>query len=264
MQLVSRIRQPEYTGENRCTPCTIINIGVVTVFAVLLAFFNPLLGALVVGAGVAGTWLRGYVIPYTPSFAPPIVSTLPFGQNLFEHSNRNRVPSGLSDPDTDSEQVLVALDDADVLHGDTDLELTPTFYTDWHAHMDELQDENLAAAVKGASPRVDHARRHEDGDKAWVIVTDDDRSLASETWLSLPVSIADVAAVRALTDRGVDPELAVDAAVPLRLFLDECPMCGDEIVETTGGNCCGGFGPDGLDHVLACANCGQRVATLNG
>ncbi|MGM0604445.1 MAG: hypothetical protein ACQETB_02105, partial [Halobacteriota archaeon] len=31
--LGNRLRQPEYTGVNRCTPCTIVN----TVFALLLA-----------------------------------------------------------------------------------------------------------------------------------------------------------------------------------------------------------------------------------
>lgn len=263
MRFITHLRQPEYTGENRCAPCTVINIGIVTVFAALTALFNPLLGTLVLIAGITGTWLRGYVVPYTPLFAPHIVNALPIGRNIVGHHNRNRTTDGLGNLGTDGERVLAALDDAGVFHGDTDLELTPDFRAAWRVNMDELKDEDLAAAVEGTSPYVDQARRHEDGDKVWIIVTDDDRSLASETWLSLPVLIADVAAVRTLTDRGVDSELAVDAAAPLRLFLDECPTCGHEIVETTTDSCCGGIGPGGLDNMLACENCDQRVAILD-
>ena len=35
--LVGRLRQPEYTGENRCLPCTVLNVVLVTAAATVAA-----------------------------------------------------------------------------------------------------------------------------------------------------------------------------------------------------------------------------------
>jgi hypothetical protein len=76
MSIVERVRQPEYTGENRCIPCTLAN-GVIAVVlaaavgAVWWALVAPGVGAAVAAAVVLfasalSIWLRGYLVPGTP------------------------------------------------------------------------------------------------------------------------------------------------------------------------------------------------------
>ncbi|AHF98815.1 hypothetical protein HALLA_08015 [Halostagnicola larsenii XH-48] len=72
---IDRLRQPAYTGENRCTPCTILNVVIAAVLvavAVGVTVSNTgLAAATVVGtvlAAVSGAtiYLRGYLVPGTP------------------------------------------------------------------------------------------------------------------------------------------------------------------------------------------------------
>lgn len=263
MGITTRVRQPEYTGDNRCTPCTVVNLVGVTILAALAMPIETVLGGLIFAIGGSTIWLRGYVIPYTPQFAPRLVAAVPPVARYFDHSATDRSAGGLGDADADGERLLEELIDAGVFLGNTDLQLDPNFRADWRAAMDDLQGEDLAVAIETASPRGSNARRHENGDDAWFIVTDDERSIESERWLSVPVAYADVAAIRALSARGIDSELAADAAAPLRLFLEKCPACGDEITETTSSGCCGGFGPGGPDRILTCVDCDQWIAILD-
>ena len=71
------IADPEHTGENRCLPCTLVNAVGVAVAAALLSRRRRSLGLLVAAVGAAAVWLRGYVVPGTPRFAPRLVEPLP-------------------------------------------------------------------------------------------------------------------------------------------------------------------------------------------
>ncbi|WP_436928414.1 hypothetical protein [Halosimplex halobium] len=74
--LVTRLRRPEYTGENRCLPCTVLNVGIASVGATMLGAWLVAAGyrtaAVAVATGVlavslAAIWLRGYLVPGTPT-----------------------------------------------------------------------------------------------------------------------------------------------------------------------------------------------------
>lgn len=75
--LTDEIRQPEYVGENRCLPCTVVNLGIAAVAAVLtaalLAASGVSIGGRITGGGlvlagsVATVYLRGYLMPGTPT-----------------------------------------------------------------------------------------------------------------------------------------------------------------------------------------------------
>ncbi|EMA57034.1 hypothetical protein [Halorubrum lipolyticum] len=71
------VAEPEHTGENRCLPCTLVNAVVVAVAAALLFRRRRSLGLLAAAVGAAAIWLRGYVLPGTPRFAPRLVEPLP-------------------------------------------------------------------------------------------------------------------------------------------------------------------------------------------
>ncbi|ELZ41133.1 hypothetical protein C471_06548 [Halorubrum saccharovorum DSM 1137] len=74
---VEALADPEHTGENRCLPCTLVNALGVAVVAGLLSRRRRSLGLLAAALGGAAIWLRGYVVPGTPRFAPRLVAPLP-------------------------------------------------------------------------------------------------------------------------------------------------------------------------------------------
>lgn len=67
MSLLSKLRQPEYTGEHRCTPCTIINVGIAAAGGIIATKLTSRLGGTMTVAGSLGLiYLRGYLVPGTP------------------------------------------------------------------------------------------------------------------------------------------------------------------------------------------------------
>jgi len=64
--LVERLEQPEYTGENRCTPCTLLNLLIAAGVSALVGRRNRALGLLTFVGSVALVSLRGYLVPGTP------------------------------------------------------------------------------------------------------------------------------------------------------------------------------------------------------
>lgn len=257
---LSRLRRPEYTGSNRCRACTVVNAAVLLVAVVLVALRSPLAAA---GAGVLGTaviWLRGYLVPFTPRFAPALVDPLP--GEFFEHGDpaESDALADLEADDADPEVVLRALADAGVVTTDGDhLGVSPAFEADWRERMDDLagaSDDRIVAAARAASPAVASARVERTGSEAFLVVTGDD---GSASWLRRPVAIAEVAAAAALSDTDLPPELREVAADALCAFLETCPACGDDLVEGPLDDCCShDLGAPGAEppQGLACAACG--------
>ena len=65
--LLGRLRNPAYTGANRCIPCTGVNLGLTAGAALAAGVVSAPLGLAVAAAGVTATALRGYVVPGTPA-----------------------------------------------------------------------------------------------------------------------------------------------------------------------------------------------------
>jgi len=253
-EAVSSLRKPAYTGSRRCWPCTVLNAGIVALAAVLLGRQSATGGLLVAGVGGVLIALRGYVIPYTPQFAPRIIETLPFefGPSPPDESD------SLGDTD-DPEAVLGALLSAGVLTGDEQLHLSEAFADQWLDEMDALREatdrEIAAAAAEAVEGEADSLVS---GDRLLVAGSRD-------VWLTRPIAIAEAAGIEALVETGLDRETATAAAGPLRLFLPMCPDCEGQVIESTVHNCCGGTKgvydrPD--REVLACADCDSVLYTF--
>jgi hypothetical protein len=254
---LSRLRRPEYTGANRCRACTVVNVAVLVVAVALVALRSPFAAAGVGGLGAAVIWLRGYLLPFTPRFAPALVDPLPGG--FFHHGPPadSDALAGLDADDTDPEAVLGALAEAGIVTADGDqLTVTPSFETAWRERMDDLAaapDHRLAATAREATSAVASARVERAGSDAFLVVTGTD---GSTSWLHRPVAIAEVAAVAALRDADVSPTLRAVAADALCAFLETCPDCGAELVAGPLDGCCahdlGGAEPPAG---LACMRC---------
>ncbi|WP_222915442.1 hypothetical protein [Natrinema sp. SYSU A 869] len=75
LDVVDDLKQPKYTGENRCEPCTVLNLLIAAVVGSVIARKSRLGGVLAVGVSIALIYLRGYLVPGTPTltkrYLPP-------------------------------------------------------------------------------------------------------------------------------------------------------------------------------------------------
>ena len=63
-----RFRRPEYTGENRCLPCTVVNLVFASVLSGAVATVSsPAAAVAVFVLSVALIAVRGYLVPGTPT-----------------------------------------------------------------------------------------------------------------------------------------------------------------------------------------------------
>lgn len=257
---MDRLRRPEYTGENRCRACTVVNVAVliVAITGIGVVAARPLLAAVVGVVGVVAIALRGYLLPFTPRFAPALVAPLPGSFFAHDAPADSETLSDLDADAADSEAVLRALVEAGVVTADGDhLGVTPAFEANWRDRMDALADApdgRLATAAREATPSVTAARVERTGAEIFLVVTG---ASGSSRWIRRPVAIATVAAVAALGDTDLPAAHRAVAADALCAFLDTCPACGDDIVEGRLDDCCGhSLGEHDPERGLACEACG--------
>ncbi|GCF12203.1 hypothetical protein Harman_01380 [Haloarcula mannanilytica] len=281
MQVLAALTDETHTGENRCWPCTLLNLGLVGIIVLLLRARERSLASLLVAVvGVAVIYLRGYLVPYTPAFAPRLVAVSPIPDEWFhresghdgpshsESSNEERgheeSESLADDVELDGETVFRELSAAGIIETEDErLFLAPAVDTAWHERMDELTDlslDELSATLQASLPQIDHAEPYVD-DAEWVVLGSDPGQL-----LARPVAVAELAAYEVLDERIDDERLKVAGAEAFRMFLDSCPVCDAELVESSTVSCCGGhLGPrQDPDETLVCPTCEQRLYTYDG
>ena len=266
-EFLDRIRQPEYTGENRCWPCTVTNVVLVAGIVVPLAAAGKVLVAVFVAAvGITAIGLRGYLVPYTPQFAPRLVSALPV-----DWPGHHEPGGSLSDSAADREAapptgdaILTALLEAEVLIADgEELLLADSFRETWRETMAAYREtslEELAEAADDLTGPAVEVRVGSDwlGRPSTLVVSGD----GGLTTLREPNAIAEVAAARAL-DGMVDDRVRLAAGRPLRSLLERCPAC-DEALTIDRSTCCGEVTPIGKrpPKKLRCRSCNVRLFTF--
>ncbi|WP_200532054.1 hypothetical protein [Halorubrum sp. LN27] len=295
---LDRLRRPEYTGENRCLPCTVVNVAIAAAgSAAVGALVAVELGALVFVAALAAVWLRGYLVPGTPELTkrhlPERVLRL-FGKG------RDTGPP----PVIDAESYLLSADVVVETADGSDLAFAPAFESAWRTHLAALRDAADAgfgdAGFGDAGGTADADR---DDDSPAGLAPDgtrpaapadvaalarltgldeegDDLSLrwrgdaafahaADERighWESRSAFLADVAADRALTatlDDWASLPLASRSGVlgALRLFVERCPTCDGpvQLEERVVESCCSSY------EVVAgrCTACDARLFEID-
>jgi len=261
---VPSFRRPEYTGANRCIPCTLVNVALAVALAA--SAYAALSGQTATGAATtvlaassAAIYWRGYLVPGTPAltrrYLPPSVL------GLFDAHGADRDAI----KEVDVETVLL---DAEILRpqqAGEDFTLDPAFLRAWRDNMDALH-----AAGDGAFKPL-HVRRtlldDVDADVALESVGEDSITAVLDgvriaQWESRAAYLADAAAIDVLAERvpgwdrfGFDARTEVLAG--LRLWLDTCPVCEAPVTlrEDTVESCC-----RAVDVVAAdCQGCGARV-----
>lgn len=263
------IRRPEYTGENRCLACTLVNVVLLGAACLLVGLVHPAAALVAAAVGGALVWYRGYLVPYTPRFAPRLVAWLPvveFGPRHGHASLDPGVRSGTGRSEEDATLVLEALVEAGVIQADGDgLVLADDFRERWNEEVDQLaalEPDGLARAALDASTVAESSEAVEGSDESFVVLSD---GAGNVSWLPRPVAVAETAAARALAHADVPPERRDLAAHATCAFIERCPVCDGEVVEASADSCCGGTVPSPTvepPRVLACTACDVSFFTL--
>jgi len=233
--LFHAIRRPAYTGENRCWPCTVLNLLITAVLALAVGIIEPVLGVLIGSICLVLIYLRGYVVPGTPRFGPQLAAVLPI---QFDHTEAASYESDSLAGDVDPERLLNELAEAGILLVDGEqLRLESSFRDDWERRMAELREASETELVTRAAAAAGEDVEGEFLDDR-ILLTGDGR----DAMVRPTVAVAETAAAEALEDCGLADSLRVPAAGPLKTFLRICPTCGGTVQEMTIQNCCGGPG----------------------
>lgn len=226
---VRRVRRPEYTGENRCRPCTALNLAITAAIGAALWPVHPALGVVTAAVGVSAIYLRGYLIPGTPTiteryFPEPVL-------RLFDKADgtaRQRgAPVVLTSPE---------LRAADLVVDGEGSRLTESFRRAWRDRIDALDldpgDGNGGRAVEHAvADTLGLGPEEITAVPGAVAFSVDDRLVQ---WECPGALLADVAAAELVADRsdgwadlGVDRRLELLAG--LRCLFERCPECGGTV-----------------------------------
>ncbi|RQG93160.1 hypothetical protein EA462_02860 [Natrarchaeobius halalkaliphilus] len=290
--VLDRVRQPEYTGANRCVPCTAVNLGIAVVLAGGIAIVAPLAATLVLVSSVAVIYVRGYLVPGTPTlterYVPdrllaafdkhpePRSGTLETNGDGLETEAGGSVDEMSPDPSDggasaaiDPESTFLAHDvlipcsdlaDSDGAHPDDDLCLTEDVERAWRreidAHRGGDREDQVAAFLETDPERVRIVQPRDSGVRALV----DDRSVAR--WESDAALLADLAGATVLATRVADWErLSVEnrsrLANGLRTFVGQCSACDGEVSldEETVESCCRSH----QVYAITCEDCNVRI-----
>ena len=116
-ELVTSLRNPEHTGENRCVPCTVVNVVISAAVALVVG--------VALAVCLAAVYLRGYLVPGTPTlttrYLPDrVLALFDKGPRVAGGPSATVAESGSEDAGDGVDGDTDATDDADAADGDTD------------------------------------------------------------------------------------------------------------------------------------------------
>ncbi|WP_152421553.1 hypothetical protein [Haloferax gibbonsii] len=251
--IVDRLKNPKYTGTNRCLKCTYVNVAIASVGGGIIAFYGTLLHAglaFVVALCVIYFW--GYLIPGTPRITKQYFPASLY--SVFHHTRGNESQQGFEGV-FDVEQVIVQNNIASL--EEEDLQLDPAFRNDWSNKITSMSFEDAAYGLESFPNIKTELTFRNTGGKFCA------RHLGEQlaVWESKEACIAHFAGMEVLpshlqTEDQYTLEEQYQLVGSLRLFTPICP-CGGGITEKieTIESCC-----DIRETlVLNCSDCGAQL-----
>jgi hypothetical protein len=265
------LKDQEYTGENRCLPCTAVNtllagmfawvVGL-AVFAVTSAQVAMTTGLLVFAASVVVIYLKGYFVPGTPTLTKryfPVWLLRLFGKEPLAEWQGERIPE---DEQLDAEAALLQIGALEECEDSDDLCLADSFREVWHEEIQNAKEDSTEREAMlellDVSDRDVEFRDFGDNE-AFEVGVDGERI---GRWESKAAFHADIGAARVLEDavenwESFSVQQKSQLLTGLRLFMTTCPNCGGipelgtEMVES----CCTAHQVAAVD----CNDCGARL-----
>lgn len=255
MGVINRLRQPAYTGANRCDACTAVNL----VLAVLLAIASAaagsagvsvpagaLLGSAVLALSVVSIWLRGYLVPGTPELTKrhmPVWMLAWFGKAP-AHQRDDGPLVEEDEQAVDTEELLVEHDIVEPCQDGEELCLTDPFVSDWENERVDSGttiDADAVAVALGIDSEGDDIDLEESDDGNVKFLYDGSRLAI---WPSPAAARADLVSGTVLSEwvpdwREFYPYKRALVFKSVRIFLDRCPDGDDtELREDVLESCC--------------------------
>lgn len=259
--LLDRFKQSEYTGANRCIPCTVVNalIAVAVSLAIALVTVPGAIAAFVLF--VALIYLRGYLVPYTPTLTKRYLP-----DRILRKFDKGHATSAVPTSDeglVDVESFLYSLDVLTERESGNDLRLVPTFRDTWRQHMTALEAGTARRSAIASLLDVDRDKLAFQEFGSAVLVRYEGKQVGQ--WESEAALLADLAADSTLAewdDRWPTIDVANRSRIlnTLRMFLETCPDCGGptRFGQETVESCC-----RSIDVVaVTCNDCHARLFEL--
>lgn len=298
-KLFERIRRPEYIGENRCPPCTAVNVVLAVLLGAVAGLVFAPLGAIVLLVGLASIYFRGYLVPGTPELTKRYFpdwllarfDKLPEGRGVVSPAEARMNGAGADGAGTDgagtNDEGEAA--GADESSSGADRAVDPESLLVGAGAVEECEDvddlcltDSFAEAVREAAFRLrdDADARREavatvfdvDPDAVELTVEEEEPPVAEAdgrrlfSWVSEGALVADLAAAESLETRldgwsEVPPPQRAGILQALRSFLEVCPLCEGrvEMSEETVKSCCRSW------EVIAvrCEDCDARFLEID-
>jgi len=252
-----QVMNPGYTGENRCIPCTVVNLGIGGIISVVVASKFLLLGTLFFAGSVLTIYLRGYLIPGTPGLTKKYLPQRVL--RIFGKEPDHTVSDGLAEIDVKSteftkntgtnvdltpEEVLVEVGVVKSCSDGSDLCLTTEFAQRWIREIrsaSRTTPEQLAETYNLPQDKVTITET-----EAGCVVEYDHGVLGH--WPSETAILLEVTASQILQEFHPKwDELSIDQRgillMSVRLFTPECPQSRTEpsFEKGTVETCCNEF-----------------------
>lgn len=264
--VLDRVRRPEYTGPNRCVPCTVLNVAIAVVLSALVAVLFPPAGAALLVVSVLSIYFRGYLIPGTPELTKRYLPAS-IRDRFDDHETDEQEWETLKkveehranavDPKTflNEEGVVEYREDDDDRFVD---DFAAVYERKLGVYRDATTERATLAGLFDADPDAVEFR-----DREYPAIEIDNRI---RKWPSEAALLADVtidAALSEWTDRWseVPLEQRVTIRKGLRALVGSCPACGSDLTTSpeTVESCCG------VHQVIAvsCGDCGDRLRELD-
>lgn len=266
MEYYFRFKRPEYTGENRCLPCTTVNSAIALVIAAGLALVNPILGTVVLIFEAELIYYRGYLIPGTPELTKqymPAWALKFFGKTPVKEQSRSVSPN--QEPATGADQlnpieVLAETDVATETLDGTDITLTSSF-------QNRLDQQELTAPIEDAGEvftELFGSVTIEDTD-ASIRLTRPNRGVILR-WPSHAAMLGDAKIAQALTETDAqfterDEINQLQLIQSTRTLLETCPACDGSLSfsQEKRETCCQTY----TASVLSCNDCDSTFLEVN-
>ncbi|WP_290816510.1 hypothetical protein [Halovivax sp.] len=270
--VLERVKQPEYTGENRCIPCTIVNVAIAIVVAAVAAVAAaPLagptvaapVGAAILALSLVAIYLRGYLVPGTPTLTKRYFPDWLLAKfDKLPEQEAERLGGSVEEADRiDPERVLVDGGVVVPCADEDDLCLDERVRERWRERVLSVrEDDRLERAAGFLEIDPETAELYEPEDRDHVVLRSE--SGTAGRWESAAAFVADVAGAEVLAAElpewsSYSLEARGHLVGGLRAFLEQCPSCDGRISidGETVESCCRSYEV----YAVTCDDCSARL-----
>ncbi|QIQ75668.1 hypothetical protein GL213_03470 [Halogeometricum borinquense] len=239
------IKDPEYTGKNRCTPCTLLNISITITISAVLWFVGPLIAILFAVLGAARVWQKGYLVPKTPGLTKKYLPTSFLRRfhsgAIVSDDSTARSGGTMGSPSASFEDLLTEHDVVEPCSDSADLCLTAEAEQLWR---DTLSNTNeLSSELLRKLYPIVEGEYQVSNTGGTVYVTTGDTVIAH--WISESAMLADLTGASVLERllpmwNDIPKDQKGQLLISLRPFVPQCPRSGEavEVSEKIVESCC--------------------------